>query len=115
MGAKPLPGGEWTVDCSSIDSLPDVVFAIGGRDFALSAKDYVLQVLFFWDYYYFVLGYSNFFWGMLYFSAGSGVIFPSHFQFFFALIFSFPLPTIFQLCFAGGVFFSFFFLIFHYY
>jgi len=44
MGAKPLPGGEWTVDCSSIDSLPDVVFAIGGRDFALSAKDYVLQV-----------------------------------------------------------------------
>jgi len=44
IGAKPVPGGEWTVDCSRLASMPNVTFSIGGRDFVLRAEDYVLEV-----------------------------------------------------------------------
>lgn len=36
--------GEAFVDCDKIPTLPDVVFKIGGKDFPLSAEDYVLKV-----------------------------------------------------------------------
>jgi len=44
IGGKPLPGGEWTVDCATLDSLPEIVFNIAGKDFALKGRDYVLEV-----------------------------------------------------------------------
>lgn len=37
-------GGSAAVDCDNIPNMPDVTFAIGGRDFTLSADQYVLQV-----------------------------------------------------------------------
>ncbi len=36
--------GEAIVDCAHIPELPDVTFTIGGKEFVLTAKDYVLQV-----------------------------------------------------------------------
>lgn len=44
IGAKPLVGGEWSVDCGLIDSLPSIAFVLGGKSFALEGKDYVLKV-----------------------------------------------------------------------
>lgn len=44
IGAKPLAQGEYLVDCSKMDSMPDVTFAISGREFSLSPQDYVLQL-----------------------------------------------------------------------
>lgn len=37
-------GGQAAVDCGKLHSMPDVVFTIGGREFALSADQYVLQI-----------------------------------------------------------------------
>lgn len=36
--------GEAFIDCDTIPTLPEVVFTIGGREFPLSAEDYVLKV-----------------------------------------------------------------------
>lgn len=44
IGAKPLVGGEYVIDCAIIPKLPTVTFTIGGRPFSLSGKDYVLVV-----------------------------------------------------------------------
>ena len=44
IGAKPLAAGEYTVDCDTLDSMPDVTFTIAGREFSLSPKDYILQI-----------------------------------------------------------------------
>mmetsp|Transcript_21169 Transcript_21169/g.46438 ORF Transcript_21169/g.46438 Transcript_21169/m.46438 type:complete len:424 (-) Transcript_21169:160-1431(-) len=44
IGAKPLMHGEFTVDCSKLDSMPDVTFTIGGKEFSLSPREYVLQL-----------------------------------------------------------------------
>lgn len=42
---KPLIEGiSVDMDCSNIDSLPEVTFTIDNVDYSLSAKDYVLQV-----------------------------------------------------------------------
>ena len=35
---------QYTVDCKKIDSLPDVVFTIGGKEYTLTGKQYVLKV-----------------------------------------------------------------------
>lgn len=44
LGATPLIAGEYTFDCSKLDSLPTVTFTLGGKDFSLSGKDYTLNV-----------------------------------------------------------------------
>jgi phytepsin len=38
------PGGPAMVDCESLDRLPEVAFVIGGKEFALSPEQYVLQI-----------------------------------------------------------------------
>ncbi|XP_065910090.1 lysosomal aspartic protease-like [Dysidea avara] len=44
IGAKAAVGGEYTVDCSSIPSLPIIYITIGGKEFPLSGKEYVLEI-----------------------------------------------------------------------
>lgn len=44
IGAHPLPGGEYVVDCSSIPKLPNVDFVLGGKVFTLKPSEYVLTV-----------------------------------------------------------------------
>ncbi|KAJ3694472.1 hypothetical protein LUZ60_009952 [Juncus effusus] len=40
----PSPMGESSVDCDSLDSMPNISFNIGGKNFELSAEQYVLKV-----------------------------------------------------------------------
>lgn len=40
----PSPSGESTVDCSKLDSMPDVTITLAGKDFVLTPKQYVLEV-----------------------------------------------------------------------
>jgi len=44
IGASPLVGGEYRVDCASIPSLPTIKFVLGGDVYELEGKDYVLRV-----------------------------------------------------------------------
>ncbi|EDO49162.1 predicted protein, partial [Nematostella vectensis] len=44
IGAKIIIGGEYTVNCSAIDSLPDITFTIGGKKYVLTGKQYILKV-----------------------------------------------------------------------
>lgn len=44
IGATPLAGGEYIVDCSKIPTMPKVTFEIGGTNFDLTADQYVLKV-----------------------------------------------------------------------
>ena len=48
IGAKPLAGGEWVVDCNLVSTMPPVDFTIAGKTFRLEAQDYVLKVLRLW-------------------------------------------------------------------
>eukprot|EP00980_Cylindrotheca_fusiformis_P031514 scaffold26495_cov103-Cylindrotheca_fusiformis.AAC.1 len=43
VGAKPNIMGEYTVDCATVDDIPDVVFTIGGVDYTIPGKDTVIQ------------------------------------------------------------------------
>ena len=40
----PSPMGESSVDCGSLASMPDIVFSIGGKKFALKPEQYILKV-----------------------------------------------------------------------
>ncbi|KAH6652032.1 putative vacuolar protease A [Truncatella angustata] len=44
IGAKKGFNGQYTVDCSARDSLPDVSFKLSGYDFAITPYDYILEV-----------------------------------------------------------------------
>jgi len=44
IGAIPFIAGEWLVRCKNIPTMPDVTFNLGGRDYTLTAEQYVLQV-----------------------------------------------------------------------
>nr|XP_023012742.1 lysosomal aspartic protease-like isoform X3 [Leptinotarsa decemlineata] len=44
IGAKPIIGGEYTIDCRRISSLPDINIVLGGKTFTLKGSDYVMKV-----------------------------------------------------------------------
>ncbi|XP_052802202.1 lysosomal aspartic protease-like isoform X2 [Mya arenaria] len=44
IGATPIVGGEYIIDCGKINTLPPVVFTLGGKDFTLTGQEYVLKV-----------------------------------------------------------------------
>lgn len=43
LGAKPNFTGQYTVDCSTVDELPDVVFTIGGKEYTVPGSKAVIQ------------------------------------------------------------------------
>lgn len=43
IGATKSWNGQYTVDCNSVASLPDITFSFGGKPYSLSAEDYVLN------------------------------------------------------------------------
>lgn len=43
VGAKKMFTGQYTVDCDTVADLPDVVFAIDGKDYPLSSQEYVIS------------------------------------------------------------------------
>lgn len=44
IGAKKGFNGQYTVDCSARDKLPDISFKLSGYDFAITPYDYILEV-----------------------------------------------------------------------
>lgn len=44
IGATPIVGGEYTIDCAKVPSLPAMDFVIGGKKFTLKGEDYILKV-----------------------------------------------------------------------
>jgi len=43
IGATKVANGEYSVDCSKIDSMKDITFTLNGESYALSGKDYILK------------------------------------------------------------------------
>lgn len=44
IGATPIVGGEYTIDCAKIPTLPELDFFIAGKKFTLKGSDYILKV-----------------------------------------------------------------------
>jgi cathepsin D len=51
IGATPLAKGEYMVDCSKMDQMPNIDFKIGSKTFTLTPQDYVMKET--------ILGYSQ--------------------------------------------------------
>lgn len=45
IGATEILGGQYTISCELIPQLPNITFSIGGTDYTLSGKEYILQVM----------------------------------------------------------------------
>jgi len=43
VGAKPNIMGEYTIDCATLDQVPDIVFHIDGKEYVIPGKDTVIQ------------------------------------------------------------------------
>ncbi|XP_028843437.1 cathepsin D-like isoform X2 [Denticeps clupeoides] len=43
IGAFPLDGQKHSVDCRSVPRLPEITFYLGGKEFTLAGKDYILM------------------------------------------------------------------------
>lgn len=43
IGAQPLSGGLYSIDCSTIPKLPNVKFTLGGHQYELTAEEYTLR------------------------------------------------------------------------
>ena len=44
VGAKPNFTGQYTIDCSMVDTIPDMIFTIQGMDFTVPGKTAVLEI-----------------------------------------------------------------------
>ena len=44
IGAKKSYNGQYTVDCSKRDGLPDMSFTLTGQNFTIGPYDYILEV-----------------------------------------------------------------------
>lgn len=44
LGATPIVGGEWIIDCKAVETLPKITFVIAGKQFVLTGEQYVLKV-----------------------------------------------------------------------
>lgn len=44
IGALPVPGGEYILPSCDLSKLPELVFKIAGKDFALKPEQYILQI-----------------------------------------------------------------------
>lgn len=44
LGALPIAGGEYAIDCAKVPGLPDITFTLSGRPFVLTANDYILKI-----------------------------------------------------------------------
>lgn len=43
IGAKPTITGQYTLDCDALESIPDITWTIGGKDYTVAGKDLVIQ------------------------------------------------------------------------
>jgi len=44
IGATPIVGGEYTIDCAKVPTLPPMDFVIGGKKYTLTGEDYIMKV-----------------------------------------------------------------------
>eukprot|EP01136_Pigoraptor_vietnamica_P035491 Opistho-1_new@100821 len=44
LGATPVTGGEYTIDCNKVSSLPNIAFVLNGKAFNLTPDQYILKV-----------------------------------------------------------------------